>query len=185
MPRRWRRTRPATSPACARAIAATPSFVARQGRSVPSEATRSRSHVSQYVSVVPVMKPTRSRGSCARAHVLRGTAVGVAQPARRHAERARRRAHLVVADELLGGEVRALADAHDLDEARDDAARPCPLDDGRELVVVFAAEDDGVRLELVEAGGAGRLDAREHAVEPAAARDAPEALGRRASRATR
>jgi len=45
---------------------------------------------------------------------------------------------------------------HQLDEARDDAARPGPLDDGAELAVVVAAEDDRVDLHLVEADGARR-----------------------------
>ena len=50
---------PSASPASASGPAATPSFVARHGRSVPSDARRRRSHESQKVSVVPVMKPAR------------------------------------------------------------------------------------------------------------------------------
>src|SRR5688572_31128861 len=51
------------SPAFAASDASTPSSVARQGLSTPDDETRSLSHVAQYVSVVPVMKPTRSFGS--------------------------------------------------------------------------------------------------------------------------
>ena len=55
---------PLACPAPAGAAAARPWSVARHGRRVPSLATRSRSQPLQKVSVVPLMKPTRSRGSC-------------------------------------------------------------------------------------------------------------------------
>src|SRR5580693_6754628 len=54
---------PSASPVRARFAADSPSLVARQGRSMPSLATRRRSQPLQYVSLVPEMKPTFLVGS--------------------------------------------------------------------------------------------------------------------------
>ncbi len=55
--------------------------------------------------------------------------------------------------------------------------RPGPLHDRGQLAVVVAAEHHGVRLELFVPRRPRRLDAGEHPIEAAAARDTPEALG--------
>ena len=103
-PRRSARRSRRRSPARAERAASTPSSVARQGRSMPVDETRSRSQVSQYVSLVPVMKPDAER----RVARARGrTSPGRARARRRRPRSASRwaasaRPHLGGGHEVLG-----------------------------------------------------------------------------------
>ena len=163
------------SPASASDFALTPTSVARHGRRTPSAATRSRSHALQKVSLVPVMKPTRSRRSCAGMHVFRGPAVGVDPRFFRLDEGSQSLAHRRRRDEVRADDARPFGDGHQLDETRRDAAIPRIARERDELIVIFAAKHDAVDLDLAKAGAARGVDAGEHAFEIAAAGDAPKA----------
>ena len=74
-------------------------------------------------------------------------------------------------------EVRAFADRHHLEEARDDAALPRPAHQRLDLDVVLVLHDHGVELDLVEARRERSVDAAQHDVELSAAGHALEASG--------
>ena len=86
------------------------------------------------------------------------------------------RPHLARADDTVL-QLRALADVHHLEEARNDPAVPRPADEILHLGVVLVADHDRVQLDLVEAGAERRVDPAEHARQVPAAGHAGEARG--------
>ena len=132
---------------------------------------RTRLQVSQKLWVSGVMKPSRAAGLRDR-HVARrpaGLVVAVGQsealgdPRPHHGER----------QVLVEPAFADVAERHHLDEGEVHAGAMRPFDERDELVLVDALERDRVDLHR-EAGVLGGLDAVEHLVEVAPARDRAE-----------
>ncbi len=148
----------------------------RQLRRSPLEATRTRLHPPQKFWVSGRDEAHAARGRAPVARRARGGAGGGAggrPPARRSSGTP---AAWMLLDELRGGHRRALAEGHQLDEARGDAALVRVADQGRGLVVVDAAHDDDVELERVVAGLGRRVDAAQRGGEVSLLGDAAEGL---------
>ena len=103
---------------------------------------------------------------------------------RRSGDRARSRRgrrerpeHLLARDDAVARPARRAADVHVLDEADLGAPFLRALDERDELVVVDAADHDGVDLERCEPGPRRGLDAAQHARQLVEARELLEPLG--------